>query len=253
MLEEVLAGYPGVAVELKLLEFAGLFEPLIHRWPALREAISTLESQKDGLDNELTARLEHTKLLDEVMRKEFSEIEETMNDMKLHSVITYEHLWTIFEPGTLVYASIDNQDRALRLQKSRYGQDADQNDCFWLTCSYVDFDGQKFGTQQLNIKIPQFEGAQGIQTVRAYPLEFHESPEELKAKLIIRGGKVEDLAGTHYCNYNGKSDILHSPTHFYTMAFLSSSLGLLWRQAQIQTRRDTSAVLRDTCSTSTNH
>lgn len=110
------------------------FEPLIHRWPALRTAIAELEEkQKADPSPELIDRIEHAKLLDDVMTTEFSAIEETMNDMKLNNVITYEHLWTIFEPGTLVYASIDNQDRALRLQKSKYGQDADQNPVF---CKY---------------------------------------------------------------------------------------------------------------------
>jgi len=42
-LKQVLAGYPGVTVGLERLEFAGRFEPLIHRWKELNAALDELK------------------------------------------------------------------------------------------------------------------------------------------------------------------------------------------------------------------
>lgn len=47
LLGVVLAGYPGVTVDLDRLEFSGRFEPLIHRWTELTAAIEKLR-QKNG-------------------------------------------------------------------------------------------------------------------------------------------------------------------------------------------------------------
>ncbi|KAI5367120.1 Putative AAA+ ATPase domain, ATPase, AAA-type, core [Septoria linicola] len=205
VLGDVLADYPGVALELKRLEFDGRFEPLVHCWPALREAIAKLEhsAEQADADTELKTRLEHAKLLDNIMIKEFSEIAETMVDLKGNGVITYDHLWTIFEPGALVHSSIDNQDRAFRLHSSRYGKDAQGSPVFSLSCVFVDFDGQRFETQKHSLRIESFEGHRQTQNLRVFPIDFHDGEEEIKSKLKARGDKFEALAGTHYCNYNG--------------------------------------------------
>lgn len=215
ILEEVLRGYPGVTVNLKNVEFSGRFEPLIHRWPALRQAISDLEKRRDeqnecnkdreenGDSNSLSPHIEHAKLLDELLVKEFSGIEESMIDMQRNGVITYEHLWTIFQPNALVFTRYESQDRALRLQSSRYGEDRNKQPVFWLTAVYVDFDGQRWGTQKMNISISSFEGTRRINHLRAFPMALHENQEQIKATLVERGVKVEALAGSHFRNYNG--------------------------------------------------
>lgn len=178
---------------------------MVHRWPALRESLIQLEKKRDEGDPDIliNERIEHGKLLNDLMVKEFGDISESMKDMQELGVITYEHLWTIFQPGSLVYSKQDNQDRALRLQSSKYGTDRNQAPCLWLTCIYIDFDGNHFGTQKLNVQISKFEGTRPINTLTGYPMEFHEQADEMRAKLIERGAKVESLSGTSYCSYNG--------------------------------------------------
>ncbi|CAN8103121.1 unnamed protein product [Discula destructiva] len=202
VLKEILNGYPGVTI-LKRLEFSGRFEPLIHRWPQLRAAITDLEKKHDEGDEEAGDRVRHVKLLDDLLSSEFSEVEEAMVDMKKNGVITFAHLWTIFPPGTVVFNRQDNQDRALRLQTSRYGVDQNNLPVFWLTASYVDFDGQKFGTQKLNVSISSFEGTRPINSLTSFPIELHNDYKQVKERLIERGVRVEALAGSCFTNYNG--------------------------------------------------
>ncbi|KAJ4413852.1 hypothetical protein N0V82_008294 [Gnomoniopsis sp. IMI 355080] len=203
ILKDVLRGYPGVTASLKRLEFSGRCEPLLHRWPALRETIVGLEKQSDEGDEEAGDRARHARLLDDLLSREFSEVEEAMADMKKNGVITFQHMWTLYAPNILIFSRQDNQDRALRLQTSRYSRDRSGQPIFCLTGVYVDFDGQRFGTQKINISISIFEGTKPISNLAAFPIDLHEEYEQIKTKLIERGARVEALAGSHFRSYNG--------------------------------------------------
>ncbi|KXS95836.1 hypothetical protein AC578_1191 [Pseudocercospora eumusae] len=206
LLTEVLDGYPGVTAGLKNLEFSGRCESLIHRWPALISKIADLEEQRDDADIDqvqLSKRIEHARLLQELLVREFSDVKKSISDMFRNGVITFEHLWVLFKPGIDVYTKLDNQDRAFRLGSTKYGVDRDNAPCFWLACNYVDYDGQRFGALAHNIKIGKFEGTTAIQMLNAYPMDYHDQRRDIEAKLIERGGKVEELSGIHYRSYNG--------------------------------------------------
>ena len=156
----VLAGYPGVTVSLRRLEFSGEFEPLIHRWAELNTAIEKLKSEaaKEGADEEAAERVRHAELLYNLLEEEFNDTISESQDMIKQGVITYELLWTIFQPGCLVYTKLQGQERVFRLHSQRYGTDRDRNPVYWLTCQYVDNSGVSFGTNKLNMSIPEFEG-----------------------------------------------------------------------------------------------
>lgn len=152
LLNEVLAGYPGVTVSLKRLEFSGRFEPLIHRWESLNVAIQALECERECEDarSDIDNRIHHAKLLHDLLAKEFKETIDASTDLKCQAVMTYEHLWTLFQPGSFVFSRQQGQDRIFRLHSSKYGQDRNGNPVYWLTCQYIDYDGTRFGTNKLN-------------------------------------------------------------------------------------------------------
>jgi len=123
--------------------------------------------------------------------------------MKAKGVMTYDYLWTMFQPGSLVYSRQEGQDRLFKLQSGRYGTDRDGNPVFWLMMQYVDFDGTKFGTQKLNLHIRAYNGTRAITSLSSSPLEFHRNKEEMQTTLIERGSKIEAFAGVHYRAYEG--------------------------------------------------
>lgn len=199
LLSGVLKSYPGVTVGLNRLEFSGKFEPLIHRWAELQEAITKLG---DDTEDKRTTKA-HAELLQEVLVKEFKSMIDTSQDMKIKRVMTYEHLWTLFQPGATVFARQDGQETAMTLIETRYGQDPKGVPCFWLTCKYVDWDGAKFGTNKINLSISIYTGTRSISSLRVYPLEYHPDGEAIRTRLIERGTKAEDLAGPNYRAYQG--------------------------------------------------
>ncbi|KAF2768952.1 P-loop containing nucleoside triphosphate hydrolase protein [Teratosphaeria nubilosa] len=206
LLKQVLADYPGVTVGLKRLEFSGRFEPLIHRWHQLNTAITALKEHQRAdaeaaSDNEI--RIKHAELLHDLLTKEFKETIEASTDLIGQGVMTYEHLWTLFQPGSSVYSKQQGQDRIFRMHSSKYGTDRNGNPVYWLTCQYVDYDGTRWGTQKLNMSISSFEGTRPITNLPTLPLDFHQDKAGVIARLTERGGKVEKLAGSHYRAYNG--------------------------------------------------
>ncbi|TKA51659.1 hypothetical protein B0A55_13327 [Friedmanniomyces simplex] len=203
LLKGVLAGYPGVTVGLKRLEFSGRFEPLIHRWPELVQSIKELKEQTDSDDAKADERLKHAELLHDLLATEFKDSIDSATDLKSQGVMTYEHLWTLFQPGSLVFSKQQSQDRIFRLHSSKYGQDRNGNPVYWLTCQYVDYDGTRWGTNKLNVCIPAYEGTKPIISLPTLPLDFHGDSTALIDRLTERGGKVETLAGSHYRAYNG--------------------------------------------------
>ncbi|SMQ44928.1 unnamed protein product [Zymoseptoria tritici ST99CH_3D7] len=207
LLGEILADYPGVTTTLKRLEFKGRFEPLIHRWSQLKTAITQLkveQSKRSDPSPSDCARIEHAELLDNVLTKEFSDVLASINDMHDNGVVTYEHLWALLEPNSLIYTKHDSQDRAMHVKSCKYGKDPMTNaDYLYVTANFVDFDGQRFGMNRLTLKIAEFEGTQPITALPAYPLQYHEDSEQLQKSLIERGGRVEDFASPSFCQYSG--------------------------------------------------
>ncbi|KAF1935029.1 P-loop containing nucleoside triphosphate hydrolase protein [Clathrospora elynae] len=199
LLASVLKNYPGVTVGLNRLEFTDKFEPLIHRWTELQEAIGKLG---DETEDQCTTK-SHAKLLQEVLTKEFKSLIETAQDMRSKRVMTYQHLWTLFQPGSTVFARQDGQETAMTLVQTRYGQDAKGVPCFWLNCKYVDWDGAKFGIQRINLSISAYTGTRSISSLQVYPLEYHHEGESIRTRLIERGAKAEALAGPNYRAYQG--------------------------------------------------
>ncbi|KAF2276619.1 P-loop containing nucleoside triphosphate hydrolase protein [Westerdykella ornata] len=208
LLAGVLKGYPGITPTLERLEFGGRFEPLIHRWEELQNAIDGLGSETE--DDRTTKA--HAMLLKEVLMDEFQSLIETSQDMKRKKVMTFEHLWTLFQPGSLVYMRNDGQETALHMQEAKYGVDAKGLPVFWVIGRYVDYDGTRFGYQKLNVSISAYSGTRPINSLAVFPLEYHHDAEGLRTRLVERGARVEALAGPSYRAYDGMAWRLNDQT-----------------------------------------
>lgn len=199
LLQNVLKDYPGIALNLKRLELTGKFEPIIHRWAKLQEAIAELgDETEEGKETK-----KHADLFQDLLRKEFEDVIDTSQDMISQGVITYDLLWTAFQPASLVYAKQDGQETALKLTSTKYGIDRNGNPVFWVQGKYVDWDGTRWGTNKVNIMCPAYTGTKRIASLPAYPLDYHPEKDQLTQRLLERGTKLESLAGSHYKAYNG--------------------------------------------------
>ncbi|KAF2122424.1 P-loop containing nucleoside triphosphate hydrolase protein [Lophiotrema nucula] len=194
-LGEILEGYPGVCCDLKRLVFEAPFEPFVHRWVE----IEAFRARKD-LDD---ITREHLELLYTVLKEELKDVIKAFEDYVVHGVITYEHAWTIFQPGQIIYSdSHHGAPSALKLRGGRYVK-LQCGNAYQLTLEAIDWNGTHFGRSTERINVWEFIGTTKILGLAAFPMSFHPAKDKVEEILIKRGQKFEELAGCHYKEYKG--------------------------------------------------
>jgi hypothetical protein len=191
----ILKGYPGVHCGLKRLVFEAPFEPFVHRWFQILE----FRNRKD-LD---VTTSEHLELLYNVLRQELKDIIKTFEDYVQHGIVTYEHLWTVFQPGSIIYSeSHHGAPSALRLRSGKYVK-LQCGMAYQLTAEAVDWNGNHFGRSIERINLWEYLGTTPIRGLTAFPLSFHPHQDKVRDVLTERGKNFEELAGCHYKEYKG--------------------------------------------------
>lgn len=78
-----------------------------------------------------------------------------------------------------------------------------QNAGFYLNGSYMDCDGQNFGTRLERLKIPPFVGTVDIAMLPTAPLDMRPRNEDIRAVLMKRGKRFEGMRGQRHGEYVG--------------------------------------------------
>jgi hypothetical protein len=190
----VLEDYPGITTNLQRLVFRAPFQPFVHRWTKLVDVLETTTDE--------TMRA-HLKLFHKVLYEELKDAIAAKNDLVANGVITFEHLWTIFEPGVLVYGIDEGKERVFELQSASYQEDRSGLPYLQLYCRGIDWDGDKFGSSSLYLSNFEFEGTKPITRLAYFPLGFHPHEQDLISRLTIRGKVFQKFAGYHFMAYRG--------------------------------------------------
>ena len=192
-LGKVLKDYPGITTSLDRLTFTAPFQPFVHRWTNLVQALAAEQ------DSETHA---HLRLLYRTLEEELRDDLKARDDFILNGVITYSTLWMIFEPGAVVFSVKNGQDCAAKFTSASY-QQTRCGDCYAVRCQIVDWDGEKFGLGGESFNIWGFEGTMKITKLSVFPLTYHPNLPKVKSELISRGKLFEELSGYHYKTYKG--------------------------------------------------
>ncbi|KAI1488658.1 P-loop containing nucleoside triphosphate hydrolase protein [Biscogniauxia mediterranea] len=196
VLHDILKDYPGVTTTLTRLIFTAPFKPFVHRWEQLTAAL-------EGDYDEDTKT--HLKLLYDVLYPELKDVIIAMKDYVKNGVITYEHVWTIFQPGCVVFASRYSKPVAVRLTDGLFIEHPKYGPCFRLKCDRVDWDGSRFGCYESSYFILPFVGTTAITDLECFPLAYHADEKAIADSFIARGRLFEKLAGHHYKAYKGQA------------------------------------------------
>ncbi len=192
-LGKVLKDYPGITTSLDRLTFNTPFQPFVHRWTNLVQALAAEQ------DPETHA---HLRLLYCTLEEELRDDLKARDDFILNGVITYSTLWMIFEPGTVVFAVKNGQDCAAKFTGGNY-QQTRCGDCYAVSCQIVDWDGEKFGLGGESFNIWGFAGTMKITQLSVFPFKNHPNLPKVKCELIARGILFQELSGYHYKAYQG--------------------------------------------------
>jgi hypothetical protein len=194
MLRTTLKDYPGVALALDQLSLESPFEPLLHRWALIDEALKE--------ENDLKAR-NHFNLFRQVVEPELKPHLKARDECEEHAVIPFASIWTIFTPGELVWWEADGQSVIGRMVEASFSRNSIGSELYYLTCDQVDWSGEKFGIRKTYKKIDSFEGTRPVIELPVMPLRFKPNANDIRNQHLSRGRKFEALAGYHFKAYEG--------------------------------------------------
>ena len=192
-LKPVFENYPGITTTLERLEFEPPFTAFVYRWNGFCAAVTN--------EQDPTVK-EHLGLLHRVLEEEMKNDIKARDDLLAHSVITYDYIWMLFEPGSVVVTAKGGQEQAALLTSGNYTTVCD---CpvYSLNCKNVDWDGSSFGYGGARYNIPAFSGTAPISSLLAFPINYHPRKDEVTERLITRGKVFERLSGYNYKQYQG--------------------------------------------------
>ncbi|KAK5127414.1 hypothetical protein LTR85_006753 [Meristemomyces frigidus] len=193
ILKDTIEHFPGVSFQTKEITIDKPYRVLFHYRHELEAAGEDFEEGSEAAN--------HLGLLLDFIKEEFKETIEESDNLRDQGLMSYQHLWTIFKPGCTIYAPVFGQPRAFTL--GSYAYECGDNPGLNLQVEFVDFDGEDLGTRNMTRKVSAFNGAERINELSAFPIEWHHDPDTVKAELIARGRRWEQHAGMHFCCYTG--------------------------------------------------
>jgi hypothetical protein len=202
----VFHNYAGITADLDRLEFESPFEPFVHRWEKFQEARLAVTDTETRV---------HLDLLHEILEAELRTTLASKDDLLKHGVITYEYLWIMFEPGTLVFKQTgESSERVMRVDSYGYH---DFCGYFWTANRFVEWEGTKFGMEDEQLHIKKFKGTKNIIHLAGFPLQYHPKTAEVQKRCITRGRKWEAHCTYLFKAYKGTAISSNDPPARYSV------------------------------------
>ena len=154
----------------------------------------------------LDDKRKHVELLLQYIDTDFCETKEALQPMLENGLITFDLLWALWKPGTLMYTpTYDDHSvpRALKVSLAERHRTILKGDFYSIEARYIEHDGTSLGYGHVAEEIYQFSGARRISSLPVYPLQYHEAETELRDELIQRGRQFMLLSGVHFKDYSG--------------------------------------------------
>ena len=210
LLKTKLSHYPYHIFQGEPVTINSPYEAFILNWDKLEKAAN--ESSSEEKDDQ--ARKDLKLLLDTISSgsgdqklDKYFKIRESHKEQKL---VTFESLWTLFAPGTLVYGKpFLGQDQVFIVHDNirPWPMMGRKTSTWTLQCWTYDWNGKIFKRMALQPNIESFEGTKPISSLSFYPLDYHPEPEVLKKHLVERGVKFKKFCtakeGSRMFDYRG--------------------------------------------------
>ncbi|KAF8824540.1 hypothetical protein HHX47_DHR8000307 [Lentinula edodes] len=161
-----------------------------------------VENAKDVPDEGFIADLEAAM---QYIAEDHSQNLTEYNLMTSQQEITYELLWALIPPNTLVYHyhQYTEQPQILLAKEVNYYYPTNRPYYADVVCDIISNDGNFFGLAQVTLEIETFTGARVIQDLPVFPLSFHKDASELRQHALKRGRKFVSMNDYTYHEISG--------------------------------------------------
>lgn len=188
VLRKTFSKYRGLDTKEPHLILDAPFHPFAFRWQEFQEEISKVTDDATNV---------HCKLLKDVLDPEITALLKTKEELLAKSIVSYEYLWILFEPDTIVYTNHNGYERAFQVLAYDYGKR------FFIEACGVDRYGAGYGVRTHTFAVNPFQGTVSIMDLEVAPLNTNPHREEIKERLIARGRHWEEYNRVHHVSYTG--------------------------------------------------
>ncbi|KAJ7775948.1 hypothetical protein DFH07DRAFT_911992 [Mycena maculata] len=205
--QDVIQTWPGVSWNSDPLEVEPeMFLTWLTNFAEYRDALAIQKRRSE----QGTHVLASVNLLLDFLHQDYRTTIGTIERLTSHGEITFDLLYAIYVPRTLVVArcAVTGQERLFELQ---YFMRTTVDGCpvYQLTLEGIDLVDRPLtqsvtvGRVSTSVFIPYFKGATRIDSLDAFPLKFHSAGPQLRESIVRRGKKWVDLIGVHHMQYSG--------------------------------------------------
>ncbi|KAI9891861.1 MAG: hypothetical protein M1814_002246 [Vezdaea aestivalis] len=180
--------------------------------------LDQLKAYSAGLSSD-SGCIEHLNHLTGYLDKHFTSQARKFQSLLEHREITFNLLWALFKPNTLVYTKCAGSDEP-RCLKFDFGQEKKTPEgvkYFKLDCRFLGHDGKCFGEIKTSLYIVEFQGTMLIKNLSSCPLSYQENKSKLRSLFIKRGQKYLSLMDINHRCYKGNAFFMENgePTRIY--------------------------------------
>lgn len=181
--------------------------------PAFEEYCDKLVASKRAATEEDKHILASVQVLIEYLHKDWKRTIATIRNLTSHGEINYELLYAVFVPRTIVITRCPSSNELRALEVVTAAQVVTMGGAFMdLTLESIDLIDEhdnttRFGRVRSRVTIPIFKGTVAINSLDAYPIQYHPTPNELHKVLLNRGRRWAALCEVHHMHYKGTAAI----------------------------------------------
>ena len=174
-------------------------------WPFCALYFERHHIQEVSEQHETLECREHFQLLCKAINDEIGGIIDEAEELSRERKITYDTLWTLFPPASLVITPATPYHQGYRVQKiPKYiisTTNIPENDRLVITLQHLVFDGLQYGTVTFEREIGRFSGKKDITELDIFPYSYVAEPEDLRNEMMQRGKKVLHFQSHHYMEH----------------------------------------------------
>ncbi|OBT39802.1 hypothetical protein VE00_09661 [Pseudogymnoascus sp. WSF 3629] len=151
---------------------------------------------------------EHIALLIDHINLSYKETKVRLASLLKTGEITYDLLAFLFKPNEFVYTTCrgTKKPRCIRFESGEAKVTTNGVEYFHIKGKYLEFDGKMLGKVPIETAILGFRGSRNINSLEAFPLQYHETEKSIRETLVKCGRKFcFSLIGTQHRQYRGRA------------------------------------------------
>ncbi|KAJ6563432.1 P-loop containing nucleoside triphosphate hydrolase protein [Mycena vulgaris] len=204
--QDVIQTWPGVSWNADPLQLdPEIFITWLQSFIAYRDGLAALKRRSEQQINTLSS----VNLLLSFLSTDYRSTIATIERLTAHGEITFDLLYAILVPRTLIVARCAVTGLERLFQLAHFKRKSDGMPVYQLSLEGVDLVDRPLtqsvavGRVTASVCIPYFKGAMRIDALDAFPLKYHAGEAQLRETVARRGQKWVELMGVHHMQYSG--------------------------------------------------